>query len=61
MKFAQVEFLSVISSLLLRNRVEAALPPDIYNKIEIEGLGDVDIDICATNRLQMMLEVPLAR
>lgn len=32
-----------------------------YNKIEIKGLDDVDIDICARNRLQMTLEVLLAR
>lgn len=56
MKFAQVEFVSVISSLLSRHRVEAALPPTLQSQMEAAGYGDADVASCARDRLQAAVD-----
>lgn len=56
MKFAQVEFMSVIASLLADSRVEAALPPELQGQAEAKGLGEPDIAILARKRLLSVVD-----
>lgn len=56
MKFAQVEFVSVIASLLADSRVEAALPPALQDQVEAKGLGEHEITTLARKRLNSVVE-----
>ncbi|KAG8164114.1 hypothetical protein KVR01_006032 [Diaporthe batatas] len=56
MKFAQVEFVSVIASLLVDSRVEAALPPALQDQAELKGLHGMEITDLARERLSSVVE-----
>lgn len=56
MKFAQVEFVSVIASLLADSRLEAALPPILQGQAEAKGLDDPEITALARKRLSTVVE-----
>lgn len=56
MKFAQVEFVSVIGSLLSDHRVEAALPPMLQDQMESKGLHEPEIADLSRKRLRSILE-----
>ncbi|KAL1878200.1 hypothetical protein Daus18300_002117 [Diaporthe australafricana] len=56
MKFAQVEFVSVIGSLLSEHRVEAALAPVLREQAESKALMESQIGNLARDRLKAVLE-----
>ena len=56
MKFAQVEFVSVIASLLSDSRVEAALPPCLQDQVEAKGLSATEVVEMARIRLSSIVE-----
>lgn len=56
MKFAQVEFVSVIASLLAESRVEAALPPALRHQAELKGMGETEVTALARERLISVVE-----
>ena len=56
MKFAQVEFVSVISTLMSKSRVEAVLPQKLRDQLTAQGMDDADLRSYAKNRLQNLVE-----
>jgi hypothetical protein len=56
MKFSQVEFISVISTLLWRSRVEAVLPIRMYETLKAKGKDDKELKVYAKARLQEILD-----